>query len=321
MLLLPAQLVVATLVATLCSGSVCHDPPQSTFPVHSSTATSRTFQDRGGFAHTQILPSGPTYHRPTHIQRIVATEAHHPIIHATAHHPILHASPAQIVTVQKASPLLYSPYLTYTKSAYEAAYPATVTTYKQPALIPLTYKQPITTTKVIESRPHVSSHTYVPPAPTGHAIVTSYFNIPGSGFTKTSDYSGSFGNTGSSSFDKFVSQQTQAHDHAQGQYPSQSQDRMYGQQGRPQPSYQRTLFPEDNYASSRARVSYTPQNDIWSSDFRQSSSQVSSDLLASSTREDSRYRSSSVSQSSANGGEEQKSAESGRQNRSGGYKY
>ncbi|CAN7947930.1 unnamed protein product, partial [Ixodes hexagonus] len=83
----------------------------------------------------------------------------------------------------------YAPITTYVKPAgYEAHYPATLTTtYKQPAYrfpAAVAYKHPVTTTKVIETHPQVvTAHqaTYVAPIPTGRAIVTSYFNVPGGG--------------------------------------------------------------------------------------------------------------------------------------------
>lgn len=181
-------------------------------------ADATVFRDRTGYSHTQILPSGPNYHHPQRVIQRVVTEAvpvvhhplvahhpivaHHPVVHQAivhqpvAHHPIVHhAPPPVLVTVQKAaSPLVYhsyAPITTYAKpTAYESHYPATLTTtYKQPAYAAafptaLAYKHPVTTTKIIETHPQVvTAHqaTYVPPIPTGRAVVTSYFNVPGGG--------------------------------------------------------------------------------------------------------------------------------------------
>ncbi|KAH6944275.1 hypothetical protein HPB50_002563 [Hyalomma asiaticum] len=130
----------------------------------------------GSYAHTHVLPSGPNYAH----QRIVTHGT--PVIHYG------HQAPA-IVTVHKSSarPLVYggwqAPIAAYVK-------PATIETHvPAPVFTALAFKHPFTTTKLVHAhhhyRPHhvvtTHAHTYVPPAPIGRAIVTSYFNVPGSG--------------------------------------------------------------------------------------------------------------------------------------------
>ncbi|KAH7978995.1 hypothetical protein HPB49_007727 [Dermacentor silvarum] len=152
---------------------VFHAPVVSLEPID---AAAPAWHHGGSYAHTHILPSGPNYAH----QRIVTHGA--PVIHYA------HQAPA-IVTVHKTSarPLLYNGW-----QAPIAAYvkPATIETHvPAPIFTALAFKHPVTTAKLFQThhhRPHhvvTTSHaqTYVPPAPIGRAIVTSYFNVPGSG--------------------------------------------------------------------------------------------------------------------------------------------
>ncbi|XP_070396112.1 uncharacterized protein [Dermacentor albipictus] len=126
------------------------------------------------YAHTQILPSGPNYA----LRRIFT---HGPPV---IHYP--HQAPA-IVTVHKtgARPLLYSGWQAPIAACVK---PSTIETHvPAPVFTALAFKHPVATTKLFYTHhPHhvvTASHaqTYVPPVPIGRAIVTSYFNVPGSG--------------------------------------------------------------------------------------------------------------------------------------------
>ncbi|KAK8780287.1 hypothetical protein V5799_018372 [Amblyomma americanum] len=128
--------------------------------------------------HLRVAADSSRRLRPNYAhQRIVTHSA--PVFHYA--HP-----PPTIVTVHKtsASPVLYSgwqaPVTAYAK-------PASIATHVHaPVFTAVAFKHPVTTAKLIQTHqhhPHVlTSHhqAYVPPVPIGRAIVTSYFNVPGS---------------------------------------------------------------------------------------------------------------------------------------------
>ncbi|KAH9359905.1 hypothetical protein HPB48_020310 [Haemaphysalis longicornis] len=123
----------------------------------------------GAYVHTQVLPPG---HHYAH-QRIVTHGA--PLVRYV--HP-----PPAILTAHRtvASPIIYGG---WRAPVGVHARPAAIATHvAAPVFTALAFRQPVTTTRGYHAQ-GVAAHlkTYVPPLPTGHAIVSSYFNVPGSG--------------------------------------------------------------------------------------------------------------------------------------------
>ncbi|XP_037270409.2 uncharacterized protein LOC119162028 [Rhipicephalus microplus] len=170
------SLLLAMLLAQGSRGhqSIFHAPIVSLQPI-----AAPAWPHGGSYAHTHVLPSGPNYAD----QRFITHGA--PVIHYGHHAPA-------IVTVHKSSarPLVYGGWQAPISAYVKYVKPATIKTHvPAPVFTALTFKHPLTTTKLTHAHHHYHpqhavtayTQTHVPPPPIGRAIVTSYFNVPGSG--------------------------------------------------------------------------------------------------------------------------------------------